>query len=156
MLEVRRASQADSRDLWHWRNDPATRSASLTSDEVAWKHHTEWFDRILTHPESVIYIGESPGVLETSVGMCRFDIVPAASSAEVSINLNPVHRGKRLSKELLATAIEKFHHDFTTVSQLTAFIRESNVASKKLFTSVGFSRVSQTDGVGAYVLSLAG
>lgn len=155
MVQVRKATGSDSRDLWEWRNDPATRAASLSSDAVAWEKHVEWFDKTLAHPQRAIYIGEAPSGETGNVGMCRFDIDPSAASAEVSINLNPAHRGKRLSKELLAASIDEFRSDFTTVTQVTALIRESNEPSKKLFASVGFSRVSETDGVGAYVLSLA-
>src|SRR5690554_6632698 len=108
MLEVRMATEADSRDLWEWRNDAATRSASLASDPVSWEDHSEWFERALANPERVIYIGQAPDEGESSVGMCRFDIDPGSSSAEVSINLNPDHRGLRRSRPLLAAAIEQF------------------------------------------------
>lgn len=155
MLHVRRATESDSQDLWEWRNDPATRTASLHSDPVSWDDHAKWFGRAISDPQRAIYIGEVPTDLDSSVGMCRFDIGPEMTSAEVSINLNPDHRGKKLSTGLLLESIKRFHADFGGVTDLIALIKESNIPSKKLFLAVGFTRVSRTDGVGSYELSLS-
>lgn len=155
MLHVRRATDSDSEDLWEWRNDAASRSASLSSDPVSWDDHSRWFGRAVLDPQRAIYIGEVPTELDSSVGMCRFDISPDRTSAEVSINLNPDHRGKRLSTGLLLESIKQFRVDFGSVTELTALIKESNIPSKKLFIAAGFAPVSQTDGVGSYELSLA-
>lgn len=155
MLEIRRASESDSRDLWDWRNDPATRAASLASDVVNWDDHTMWFNRAITDPLRAIYIGQAQADFASSVGMCRFDVDPQLSTAEVSINLNPDHRGKKLSKHLLLESVRKFRDDFPSVTQVTALIKESNIPSKKLFLAAGFAPVSVTDEVGSYALVLA-
>lgn len=137
MLQVRRAAEADKRDLWSWRNDPATVSASISSVPVSWPAHEVWFEGILADSERALYVGEL-GDTGDKVGMCRFDLDEKGTLAEVSINLNPVHRGKKLSPALLVAAIQAFRAEFGGLS-LTATIRADNVASIRLFSSAGFT-----------------
>ncbi len=68
--------------------------------------------------------------------MCRFDVNGSTNTAEVSINLNPVFRNKRLSKKILAEAITAFNDE--AGFDLTATIRKINKSSIKCFASVGF------------------
>jgi RimJ/RimL family protein N-acetyltransferase len=149
MLEVHRATDADRRELWEWRNDPTTRAASLTSEVVSWDDHNAWFDAIIVDPSRAIYVGEIVGE-SSKVGRCRFDIVSGLGTAVVSINLNPQFRGRGLSKELLRASIDRLGDDFPEVRTLTAQIRQSNSASLKLFESAGFGLTSMKSDIGSY------
>jgi RimJ/RimL family protein N-acetyltransferase len=137
MLQVRRATETDKRDLLSWRNDPATVAASVSSVPVPWSEHAAWFEGILADRERALYVGEFDDNSD-KVGMCRFDLDEWGTSAEVSINLNPVHRGKKLSAALLMASIQAFRAEFGALS-LTATIRADNVASIRLFSSAGFT-----------------
>lgn len=50
MITARLATSEDSRDLWIWRNDPVTRAMSITTEEVAWDAHTNWYEKSLSNP----------------------------------------------------------------------------------------------------------
>jgi UDP-2,4-diacetamido-2,4,6-trideoxy-beta-L-altropyranose hydrolase len=125
--------EEDSFDVWTWRNDSLTRSMSVESDPVSWEKHTSWFSRSLTDPHRILLLGV---FAENKVGVCRFDISSDFKSAEVSINLNPDMRGKKLSTILLRKGMEYFWKQKTL--PLTAVIKPQNVASIRCFTFCGF------------------
>jgi RimJ/RimL family protein N-acetyltransferase len=151
-LTIRRASELDSRDLFEWRNDPHTRAVSLSTNEVTWEDHERWFSATLAIPARHIFICQAILVgAEESIGMVRFDLDEAGASAEVSINLNPSARGRGFGSPALTAGIEAFLIDEPDVRQLTAQIRDSNVASVAIFTKVGFVLSKSDGGVGHYV-----
>ena len=69
------------------------------------------------------------------IGVVRFDI-KKRKYALVSINLNPLMRGRKLSYILLSAAIKKFLK-FKKV-RLVAEIKKNNFASTKSFTKNNF------------------
>ncbi len=147
LTRTRRARESDSRDLFMWRNDPATRSASLNNSEITWDDHTAWYSEALRKPTIALYITEISTVESQSIGMCRFNISENLSSAEVSINLNPAYRGKGLAQGVLHDSIQHFSEDFPNVKVITATIRTSNSASIKIFHSENFETQNDKDGV---------
>lgn len=149
MLRIRRAIESDKRDLWAWRNDPASVAASSSSSAVPWPAHSAWFDSMLGDSSRILYIGELDS--GEKVGMCRFDLDEAGSSAEISINLNPAHRGKKLSPPLLTNSIQAFRKEFGELP-LTATIRADNAASIRLFAAAGFRQTGTDDVFGKYAL----
>lgn len=148
-LQVRAAQDADSRDLWLWRNDAVTRAMSLSTAEISWDAHVPWFAQALADASRRFYVAEAGGA---KVGMCRFDLAYDGASAEVSINLNPDLRGRGWGAPLLAACIARFRQDFPVV--LTATIRPDNAASQRIFARCGFVLVDNDgrDGFGHYRL----
>lgn len=134
MITARLATSEDSRDLWIWRNDPVTRAMSITTEEVAWDVHTKWYEKSLSNPNRLLFIGTAAD--NNKIGMCRFDLDEEKDCAEVSINLNPHHRGQKLSEPFLTCAIELFRKNHAV--PLKATIRKNNTASIRCFTKTGF------------------
>ena len=133
-LTVNKATENDSADIWKWRNDTQTRQMSITTDEVSWESHSNWYSNSLKNINRYLYVGTIDATKK--VGMCRFDIDATKKTAEVSINLNPDFRNKKISPLLLQTAIDVF-----TKAQnvdLTATIKKENTASIKCFGSCNF------------------
>lgn len=136
-IELIQARAEDSLDLWKWRNDKTTREMSLNQQEINWDAHAAWFDAVQRDPNRTLYIAiDSNG---EKLGVCRFDFETMAASAEVSINLNPLVRGKGLSQVVLGTAIDRYWRDEKKV-RLIATIRTNNDASIKCFQGVGFKK----------------
>ena len=154
-MELRRAKAADAQAVFDWRNDPATRAASLSTAEVDWHTHEQWFGRALENLRLVMYLAEQ-AVEPHLIGMCRFDINEAAESAEVSINLNPLARGQRLAQPLLDTAIRTFSLEHGAVRELSAQIRAENHASRLIFERAGFVQIASADGVEVFRRASAG
>ena len=107
---------------------------SITTDEVSWEAHSNWYNNSLKNTNRYLYVG----IIDTinKVGMCRFDIDENKNTAEVSINLNPDFRNKKISPLLLQKAIDVFSKAQNV--DLTATIKKDNTASIKCFDSCNF------------------
>lgn len=136
-LTIRRAVEADSKDIWQWRNDPTTKANSINSDDVSWENHCVWYQKSLQNPDRFLYIGIDP--TDQKIGMCRFDI--SGDEAEVSINLNPAFRNQKLSEPLLVSSIRQFYKSSNIV--LLATIKHFNIASQQCFKNAGFTHISE-------------
>lgn len=139
-MEVRPASEADSREVWDWRNDPDSRRQSGNTTFIQWKDHCQWFSQVLESRANLILIGleqETHGKL----GVSRFDLDMNVEQARVSINLNPIYRGRGISTHFLLASVNYYllHHDL----QLTAKVKRENIASAKTFIKAGFEVLSQ-------------
>src|SRR5690606_22792295 len=143
MVAVRAARPDDSRSLWEWRNDPVSRENSHSSAEVPFRDHDAWFTHSLSSARRRIYIALDEN--EARIGMVSFDA--DAKRALVSINLAPDARGRGASHPLLEAALDAFHLDRPAVVEVIAEVKESNVASLRLFAAAGFGRVGSSDGV---------
>jgi RimJ/RimL family protein N-acetyltransferase len=154
MIIVRQATLEDSSALFGWRNDPVTRSMSLSLAEVSWEEHIAWLTATMADARRTLLIGEitSGGGLPVAVGMCRFNLMETA--AEVSINLSPQHRGRGLAPLILTESIAMFEKSLTSTLPLSATIRATNRPSIRLFENAGFRLVSADDGVNHYVRPL--
>ena len=134
-MSVLKATGSDSRDVWEWRNDEVTRQMSVSSDGIGWEEHISWYKNSLGNPNRFLYIGFVNG--NEKIGMCRFDVDVEIAIAEVSINLNPRHRGQGFSSQLLSRAIVEFYKERDT--DLAAIIKKSNIGSIKCFLRSGFT-----------------
>lgn len=147
-LHIRGARSEDARCLWEWANDPLTRNWSLSREPIPWDTHVSWFEKCLSSSYRQLFIAEWCG---NAVGSCRFD--ETGGESVVSISLAPTMRGIGLGVPLLSTSIRHFlkrNHE----SDLIAFIREGNHASKKIFERCGFiESENDVEGVWRYVFS---
>jgi|AntAceMinimDraft_12_1070368.scaffolds.fasta_scaffold66191_1 L-amino acid N-acyltransferase YncA len=133
-INVLRATENDSKDIWEWRNDELTKQMSITTDSVSWETHSNWYEKSLINPNCYFYLGFVNN--NEKIGMCRFDVDINTNIAEVSINLNPKHRSRKLSSQLLSQAIATFYKERNI--DLVATIKKTNIGSIKCFTRSGF------------------
>jgi RimJ/RimL family protein N-acetyltransferase len=68
--------------------------------------------------------------------MVRFDYNDERTQAEISINLNPIRRGQKLSSSLLSESI--FFAKLPNNIRLIAQIKHQNTVSIKCFNKCGF------------------
>ena len=78
---------------------------------------------------------------DEKVALVHFSVI--SRSAFVSVNLSPEMRGKRLSKLCLGAAINYFSNQYSQVTILNAEIKSLNIASQRVFESVGFFRLQE-------------
>ena len=150
-LTLRRASERDSELLLDWRNDPTTRAFSISSDDVTSEQHSVWLNKTLQDSCCLLLIGEIDG---KPIGMVRIKILDDSNLGQVSINLNPESRGSGVSRQLLRESLEFGTQTLNDISQYLAEIHVDNSASKKIFKSVGFVKVpeSQSETFETYLL----
>jgi len=141
-VEVRLASDSDSRNIYEWRNDDLTRKMFRTSECVEWNEHCKWFASTISNPNRCLLICESEK--REPIAVVRFDI--ENNCAELSINLSPLKRGKGYASLCLSSAISYFEAYFPFVSELIAEIKTINIPGRKSFERVGFSLCDERDG----------
>jgi|TARA_B110000090_G_C13360838_1_gene438342 UDP-2,4-diacetamido-2,4,6-trideoxy-beta-L-altropyranose hydrolase len=138
MINTRVAIITDSKDIFEWRNDELTRKMSHTTDIVEWEGHSAWFASSLESKNRLLLLCENENGSK-KIAVVRFDV--SSTRALVSINLSPEMRGKGISKQCLSESIENFKNEFPQVVALDAEIKPENIASQRVFKSVGFVNV---------------
>ncbi|SHX07791.1 Spore coat polysaccharide biosynthesis protein, predicted glycosyltransferase [Mycobacteroides abscessus subsp. abscessus] len=131
-VTVRDATMDDCLHLLRWRNDPATRAVSRSTEAIGLDSHAPWLERTLQRDDRELLIVEFEG---RPVGMVRFDAEDAAW--EISINMAPESRGRGFARKALSEAEQLFFRRHPGTS-IVAFIRADNAASAGLFDRAGY------------------
>ena len=131
-LVLRPARDRDADDLLRWRNDPQTVRFSRTPRPVEPEAHRRWWESRRYDAGTRTWIGEVAGV---STGFVRIDV--RAAEAEVSIAVDPAHRGVGRGGQLLAALDESLRPDFQA-RLLRAVVREDNEPSLRMFSQAGY------------------
>ena len=132
---IQKITKKDSLDIWFWRNDKKSIFFSKNKKKINLEDHNKWFEKNLKNKKIKFYMGSIVKKKERrKVGVVRFNI--KSKYALVSINLNPVMRGRGLSYILLEAGIKKFLK-FKKI-KLIAEIKKNNFTSIKCFLKNGF------------------
>ena len=142
-IKIRNAKKKDCKDIFKWRNDRVSREMSHTSEIINWGRHCEWFCNSLGLESRILLICENS--CNEKIALISFDI--SELKAVISINLNPIHRGKGLGKLCLEKAIKFFYKEFSEIKNLSAEIKKENIASKKIFLAAGFKKYNTKDNI---------
>ena len=139
-IKIRLATISDSKSLFNWRSDEISRAMFFNESSPSIEEHNIWLEKFLSNVDCTLYIGE---LGDEKIGMCRFDFKQSKRLAEVSINVSPTSRGRGLGKKLLFESIEcylgKNKHN------LLAKVKPNNLASLKIFDSVGFESFASNE-----------
>jgi RimJ/RimL family protein N-acetyltransferase len=122
MLKIRRVTSEDSAILLKWRNTPEVYKYALTTKPVKLKDHMNWFQRALTDPLCVFYMGLNEN---TPCGSVRYQLNDEQTEAEVSISLAPEYWGRGIGTKLMALAEEHLKNE-TTVRVIHATVLNEN------------------------------
>jgi len=148
---IQKITKKDSFDIWLWRNDKKSIFFSKNKKKITLEAHNKWFKKNLTNKKIKFYIGFIAKKNEKKkAGVIRFNI--KSKYALVSINLNPVMRGKGLSYILLASGIKKFLK-FKKI-KLIAEIKKNNFASIRCFLKNKFRFLKSRNQYNFYQRSL--
>lgn len=139
-ISIRSVHYSDCEDIYVWRSDAVSQSMSFDTDTISYEEHIRWFNSSLNNADRKLYIGK---IGSTKIGVCRFDRNTKSGVVEVSINMNPKCRGSGYGKRLLAASIK----DYQKISkiELLAKIKTKNLASLKIFKSLGFQEISSKE-----------
>lgn len=132
-LSVRPATEADSRRVWEWANDPVVRASSFSPQPIAWEDHVEWF-RARLASSSVTYIVVDER--ERAIGLVRFDR-HSDTSFEIGVLVAAEFRGHGLSSPAIQVACDAVRHASCEIG-IVARVRIENAASLAAFKRAGF------------------
>jgi len=141
-LSLRKATKADARMVWVWRNDSQSVAASLTGSEVEWEEHVSWYSKALEEADREILILKEG---DNAVGLLRFDRIDE-QAGEISINIAPAARGRGVGVRALVLALE-FSAREGRFRTLVARIRSDNLVSLRAFAAAGFREEGSGGGV---------
>jgi len=144
-ISIRQISDKDCHDIHEWRNDVTTRQMSLNGDIVDYEHHKLWFSKVLNSDEHVGLVGETN---YEKIGIVHFR--EYEKQIFVSINLNPMFRGKGLSSTFLKKSLDFYLMKHQLVSQFFAQIKYDNIKSERIFKNNNFVFVSYHNGVNMF------
>jgi len=148
---IKKITKKNSLDILLWRNDKKSIFFSKNKKKITLEAHNTWFEKNLNDRKIKFYIGSIvKNNQKKKVGVVRFNF--KRKYALVSINLNPVMRGKSLSYILLAGSIKKFFK-FKKI-KLIAEIKKSNLASINCFLKNSFSYLKSKNNYNYYQRSL--
>ena len=143
-IALRPVVAADAGLLFAWANDADTRAASLSTESIPWEDHLAWLQRRLTRPEALTLVAQVDG---DAVGVVRFDRLDERS-AEISITLDPAHRGRRLAAPVIvAGCVAAFAAD-PARARIEARVRSENTRSARAFLAADFDRIAGDGGDG--------
>ena len=138
----------DSKEILLWRNDRVSRENFKNQHIVSQKEHQVWLEKKLnSSSSSLIMFGRD----EIKIGIVRLDI--EQEYIDVSINLNPNERGKKLGKKMLKTS-ERYLNESLKEKKLRAEILKRNIPSQKVFERAGYKLESTKSNMLIYIKEL--
>lgn len=128
VIVLRDAAEADLALLYAWRHHPETRQFCRRQDPLSWEDYIAELRGVMTAEGSHLLVAEHGG---HSVGVLRLD--GSMEDVEISITVAPGLRGRGFGRAMLEEMKRRFP-DY----EFSAYILADNVASGRLFGSVGF------------------
>jgi RimJ/RimL family protein N-acetyltransferase len=129
LITLRKATAADCEVVWRLNNDPNARGQSLSTAEIPWPEHEQWFKKALVDPKLTMWMVEVDGSIGGIVRLLERD------RAIISVALAPEQRGKGLGSQAIAKACAAHG------GPIEALVVIGNDASRRAFEKAGF-RVS--------------
>lgn len=138
MITLRKATLADSQQLFEWRNDPETVKACLTQRAVTPEEHATWLERTLRDGFKHLYIAEyddGNSLKFTQVGTGRLEAV-GPQQAVLHYTVAPAWRSMGTAGVILQALTAEAHQLGYRSIRVTA--RPENAASIKVLMNAGF------------------
>jgi RimJ/RimL family protein N-acetyltransferase len=143
-VTLRRATLADSEQVWEWSFASDVRALSTVARQITLDAHTRWYKRRIADTGAPVWIAcEGP----TPIGVVRIDRRDS-DCATISIALSPRARGRGLGRRALTAAC------LIWSQPLVAEIPATNCPSRICFEACGFEPWSERDGIVTYHWSM--
>ena len=133
LVKLHQARAEDVDLLFRWTNNVEMRKNSINSDAIEYDTHVKWFKDRLKSINSHIFVVR---ISDLDVGQIRFDIENATATIDYFIDRD--YRGLGLGNHIVHSGIQKLIAEHQ-VSKILAIVRISNVPSRKIFRSLGFT-----------------
>ena len=134
MLNYRKAISKDVDVYYKWANESTVRDQSYNSQPIDFKSHVKWFhEKINDENCSMIVFYDEENEATGQVRIEKND----TNNAIIGISIDSNKRGKGYATKMLEISTDNFL-DSNSLIIIHAYIKESNIASKKIFEKAGF------------------
>ena len=130
-MKFRKAVEADIKLLFDWANDLDVRQNAINTQLISWEGHQKWFQNRLESSISKIFIFL---IDEQPIGQVRFEF--EKNQWLIDYSIDKLYRGKGLGKLMLKEILSYFK----TNEPIIAYVKIENIASAKIFNSLGFKK----------------
>jgi UDP-2,4-diacetamido-2,4,6-trideoxy-beta-L-altropyranose hydrolase len=132
-LTLRAAGSYDVDLYFEWANEEDVRLNSINGDLITYDRHIKWFNAKLAESDSKLFVLD---LLNRPVGQIRINL-NADDYWVVGFSIEKKYRGMGFGKQIIKVLLERYP-DF----KFLAYVKTSNVASKKAFQSNNFVRLN--------------
>ncbi len=115
-----------------WATDKNIRKYALTSNNISFEEHRNWFVSKLSDPKCYFYIVE---IDNNPIGSIRFDTLN--NEAIISYLMTPSMHGRGLGKRVLHEGVKKIF-ELADVHAVKGIVLKDNLASLRIFESLGY------------------
>ncbi len=130
-MNFRLANEIDAKLLFDWANDSDVRNNAINTQLISWEGHLQWFKKRLDSSISKIFIFQ---INQQPIGQVRFEFENNAWQIDYSVD--KLHRGKGIGKLMIKEILDYFK----TNESIVAYVKIDNIASAKIFDSLGFTK----------------
>lgn len=145
-MRLRPATIYDSKQYFHWVNEPEVRQNSRDSRPISWDEHSQWFQKKLSDDNCHLYfflVDDQP------IGQVRFEL--ENDGWLIGFSIDRECRGIGLAEVILKNAILELRKRSNL--RLKAFVKQSNIISAKVFEKIGFMMVAIRNGYYYYTFA---
>jgi UDP-2,4-diacetamido-2,4,6-trideoxy-beta-L-altropyranose hydrolase len=142
-LSARKINQSDEMLLFEWANDPLTRMNGFAKEQVTLPIHKAWLaERLEDNEKYTMFIIEENS---RPLGQVRFE---KTNSGEwkISYLVSSTYRGQGLGFGVLNCGINFFKSNQTDI-KLWAYVKKTNIRSRRVFKKLEFEQVQEINGV---------
>lgn len=121
----------------NWANDQLVRQNAISKGDISIETHRKWFTNKLKDTNTQLFVFEQKG---KPIGQVRFDI--ENKNAIIDYSVDSDFRGRGFGKEILKLAIDQLtEKKSNSLNQITGVVKENNIPSGKIFSSLGFEKM---------------
>jgi RimJ/RimL family protein N-acetyltransferase len=135
LVKGRKAETDDVDIFFNWVNDKDVRANAINTEPVKYENHVKWFKQKIHNNHSFLYVFDNSNIL---IGQVRFDMEDDFYFIDYSINKK--YRGKGFGRIVIKKGIELLKKEslFCQELKFKAMVKETNIASKKVFEKLNF------------------
>lgn len=130
-LSFRKANEKDMLRVFEWSNDNLVRQNSYNTDSINMQDHQSWFVNKVYDPNTLFLIGL---INNKPAGLVRYEI--DLDHSVISIVISSKYRRQGLATSFLKLAANEYFKTFE--KPINAYIKKSNIASKKSFEKASY------------------
>lgn len=141
-LRLRTVKLSDMQLIFEWSNEKHTRLASLSTEEISWSEHENWFRGKIVSRDGRFWILETGN---RPVGQIRLENMKEENHVRISYSIAPEHRGLGLGLTILSMAIAQNSNERNEDITYVATVKAENRPSARCFEKLGFTATPSSD-----------